>query len=133
MTAERHSLHFEQIGQDNGTVLDHFTLTKKAQRRQGKIVYAGYQSPNLANLMPANSSQALWHADPVHMDAVTPFDGTSFFFSLPSADVTATPDKQCCYDCCLQWVCCMGNSLSVAPARWSVGTPVGCGVGSGLG
>lgn len=73
--------------------------------------------------MPANRSQALWHADPVHMDAATPFDGTSFFFSLPSADARATPDKQCCYDCCLDWACCMGNRLSLAPARWSAGTP----------
>ena len=38
------------------------------------------------------------------MDAATPFDGTSVFFS-PSADVRQGLTEQCCYECCQQWVC----------------------------
>lgn len=81
------------------------------------IVYAGYHSPNLANLLPNNTSTARWHADPLTMDSESPFDGTSFFFS-PSEDVREQLNGQCCYECCLQWSCCMGYRLTVDEHQW---------------
>ena len=86
-----------------------------------RIVYVGYHSPNLANLLPANVSKARWHAHPAVMDSTTPFDGTSFFFS-PGLDMNQSLAGQCCYECCLQWACCIGYRVTVDQHRWSNGT-----------
>ena len=85
------------------------------------IVYAGYQAPNLANLLPLNASQARWHADPAAMDRQTAFDGTSLWLS-PTADPRADLSQQCCAECCLQWQCCMGTRVTAAPTPWRPGT-----------
>ena len=85
------------------------------------IVYAGYQAPNLANLLPLNASQARWHADPAAMDRQTAFDGTSLWLS-PTADPHADLSQQCCAECCLQWQCCMGTRVTAAPTPWRPGT-----------
>ena len=63
LTIERHSLHFEQVGQDNGSVIDDFTLTRtKTEKKKPppRIVYAGCKCVGLQSLVRMSDSYGVW-------------------------------------------------------------------------